>query len=143
MKITRTQLRQIIREELRKKPINEDILDIIPYFRKKKEAAAKAQADKEKKLADMAYSHVKNVYDDTVQKLQDPKYDAVRAERIKGANNVVSLAIYGDDAKGAPDWGKLAQLKTNDPDVWIGLNEFGLMDHIERSFTELLKLKKK
>lgn len=133
MKITKSQLREIIKEEIR---LNEGILDIIPYFKKKREEAEK-QLESRRNLA---YSNVKRVYEDTISKLQDPKYDETRDAKIKQCNDLVWIIVTGDDRNKKINWSELKQMDSFD---WNDLNEFGMMNHVESAFREILKVENK
>ena len=53
------------------KMVNEDLLDIIPYFKKKREAAAKKLADIHYTRKELAYNNVNQTYDTTIKALDN------------------------------------------------------------------------
>jgi hypothetical protein len=119
------------------KMMNEDLLDIIPYFKKKREAAAKKQADIHYTRKELAYNNVKAVYDTTIKALDNPKYSQDKDAKIKACNDLIWTIVSGAPKNEKINWTKL---KTSYD--WDELNEFGMMDTIEQTFAELLKIKK-
>jgi hypothetical protein len=119
------------------KMMNEDLLDIIPYFKKKREAAAKKQADIHYTRKELAYNNVKAVYDTTIKALDNPKYSQDKDAKIKACNDLIWTIVSGAPKNEKINWTKL---KTSYD--WDELNEFGMMDTIEQTFADLLKIKK-
>jgi len=119
------------------KMMNEDLLDIIPYFKKKREAAAKKQADILKRRQEMAYNNVKAVYDTTITALDNPKYSKDKDAKVKACNDLIWTIVSGAPKNEKVNW---SSLKTSYD--WDELNEFGMMDTIEQTFADLLKIKK-
>ena len=118
------------------KMVNEDLLDIIPYFKKKREAAAKKLADIHYTRKELAYNNVKAVYDTTIKALDNPKYSQDKDAKIKACNDLIWTIVSGSPKNEKVNWNKLKASYD-----WDELNEFGMMDTIEQTFADLLKTK--
>lgn len=118
------------------KMVNEDLLDIIPYFKKKREAAAKKLADIHYTRKELAYNNVKAVYDTTIKALDNPKYSQDKDAKIKACNDLIWTIVSGAPKNEKINWTKL---KTSFD--WDELNEFNMMDEIENTFADVLKTK--
>ena len=119
-----------------KESVNEGLLDIIPYFKKKREAAAKKLADIHYTRKELAYNNVKRAYDETIKALDNPKYSQDKDAKIKACNDLIWTIVSGAPKNEKVNW---AKLKTSYD--WDELNEFGMMDIIEQTFADVLKTK--
>lgn len=123
-----------LRKRTIKQSINEDLLDIIPYFKKKREEAEKKEADTLKRRQLMAYNNVKDIYDITVKELDKPKYSKSKEARLKKCDDLVWTFITGSPKNEKLNW---SDLKTSYD--WDELNDFDLMDQIEMAFSKIAK----
>jgi uncharacterized protein (DUF2164 family) len=102
----------------------------------KKYEAAKKQADILKRRQEMAYNNVKAVYDTTITALDNPKYSKDKDAKVKACNDLIWTIVSGAPKNEKVNW---AKLKTSYD--WDELNEFGMMDEIENTFANVLKIK--